>query len=815
MSLNNYIKISALSLICFLSSMPSASAQWPTLDMSAIGQDMKSITQQIEQYKTQLMESKTVGSINSAIGDAKSSMSKFSADDLEAAKKKAEKAKKAAEKAKKIQDDIKKAKEEYEEKKKQYEEYKQKLNEAKEMANDAKDVASSAGSLAGQATSDLKDKVSSVTGSGSSSSPSASSPVASQTSSSSTSSSSSVTAAVSSTASRNVSSVGVSTGASSPVLTKVTATPAAVTSPIKAQSGVSSLQPVSGNVSVSPTAAPVSASVSGLSAAPVSSVRAGTTVSTVKGRTAFSSALPTSEEVKELSIDENSEMPLSEEADDVVDQAQNAAAVQGSVAGVATLKGSLTKAINKGDIQTLDAVAKVDTADIITSDSKVYQPETTVKPISSSLSAAQPAPSVRSVPSQAVSSSVSVKSTQPSSVTSQPVSAQPAAPVGRKAFTTPAAASENVSGNMQLKTIQQPLAKESSLWLDDGDRARRNSVKLSYAETLVYGDAECEYKNFIVSADDGEIVVVPKTLAKECCLKAEELKDMNVIKDCANKLLAKMNDSDSTEAAAARGIFSQIVVEQSLYGLAESLDDTNASTSYLSDVLKQYKEDMKGASTTGDDISSVSMTNTQLLFLFNRIRRIYTSSLAATGIGSLDSIEASTLDEETDIGIGDIESEYEFSVTRNEVEYPIIPENMAKKCIIKFNEGIDKIKECYIDAVRSMHASDFKDAEVGRNYADNITYQNILDILAKSLYQRVKSAQYDEQLEKTKETNADATTIRTKSDGLFNTDYEIQEAIDDIVNMLASRVAHSSLTSLSKLNPLSTEQTSNSAQKEG
>ncbi len=871
MSLNNYIKVTALSLMCLLGSLPSAMAQFPTLDGSAIGTKAKSITQQVQQYKTQIMESKTVGSINSAVGDAKSSMSKFSTDEIAEAKKKAEKAKKQADKIKKIKEAAEKAKKAYEEKKKQYEEYKQMVADAKEMVNDAKDIAnevkstvsdakdlaSSAGSLASSAISDATSTVASKTG--------VSLPSSSSSSKSSSSSSvSSATASVTSAARSNT----VSSSPSVVSSAAVAATSAASSSPF-ATATTSSNTPFSGN-----------------------------TISS--GRTAFSTAADNINAIKEV------------------------AASDGVPAATAKLNKVLNTAVQNGDVATIDAVANMDTADIVNSQSKIYEQsadeqvsdttsanmslsslKNSIASAKDSISKARTASSGigqfksttdTTTETDAVNDSLKQSKERMSALNNKmsamqeklanlkqktesqtspdntaetsgqktvaelknnmkalksdvakakesmskistttnaaPIKAAVGGSLKNSLLSAPSAtqsASTSVSGtqNSILNTVQTPsvsnsvfgtspstsnglqinrrtfkgLDKESSLWLKPDFFSQSHSAELSYTQTMSFATAasDCDYNNEIVSGDDGSIVILSPTLAKYCCIKAENLTDPNVIKDCANKLLTEMNDEDSTSAADAQGVYATIMAEQGSYGVAEALDNTNVSSSYQADVLKKFTEDLKNASTTNDAINVVSMTNTQILYLLNRLRRIYTAAAVTSGLSGLGGVKAQTLNEDTDIGIGDVGDKYENSVSLSEIEYPVIPENMAKKCTIKVSEGTDGVKDCYLDAVKGKYAENFKDAEVASNYIENLKYQNTLDTLSKSLYHKVTTAKYDEQLDKTKETSADATTIRTQADGLFNTDYEIQVALEDIVKLLANRIAYTAVDNMSKL----------------
>ncbi len=827
MSLNNYIKVTALSLMCLLGSLPSAMAQFPTLDMSAIGTKAKSITQQVQQYNTQIQESKTVGSINSAIGDAKSSMSKFSTDEIAEAKKKAEKAKKQADKIKKIKEAAEKAKKAYEEKKKQYEEYKQMVADAKEMVNDAKDIASSAGDLAKTAVSDAKGAVAAKTGvslpsSSSSSKSSSSSP--SVTGSSNTSSSSPFTAATASgrtafstvdassdnLADDNVNAikeVAASDGVSAATakLNKVlnTAVQNGDVATIDAVANMDTADIVNSQSKIyeNPTDEPVSDTTSAkMSLSSLKNSIASAKDSISKARTASSGTgqfksttdMTTETDAVNDSLNQSKERmsalnnKMSAMQEKLANLKQKTES-QTSPDNTAETSGQKTVAELKNNMKAL----KSDVAKAKESMSKIST-TTNTAPINAAVGGSLK-DSLLSATSATQSTSTSVSGTQNSILNTVQTPS-----VSNSVFGTSPATSNGLQIN---RRTFKGLDKESSLWLKPDFFSQSHSAELSYTQTMSFATmaSDCDYNNEIVSGDDGSIVILSPTLAKYCCIKAENLTDPNVIKDCANKLLTEMNDEDSTSAADAQGVYATIMAEQGSYGVAEALDNTNVSSSYQADVLKKFTEDLKNASTTNDAINVVSMTNTQILYLLNRLRRIYTAAAVTSGLSGLGGVKAQTLNEDTDIGIGDVGDKYENSVSLSEIEYPVVPENMAKKCTIKVSEGTDGVKDCYLDAVKGKYAENFKDAEVASNYIENLKYQNTLDTLSKSLYHKVTTAKYDEQLDKIKETSADATTIRTQADGLFNTDYEIQVALEDIVKLLANRIAYTAVDNMSKL----------------
>lgn len=380
------------------------------------------------------------------------------------------------------------------------------------------------------------------------------------------------------------------------------------------------------------------------------------------------------------------------------------------------------------------------------------------------------------------------------------------------------AASPETSGRKAFRP-----ADKSSFWLEDEENIRENKTKLSNIQTLKFADkvSECTYNNAIQNQDDGEITILPETMAKECCIEAKNLTDMRVIKDCADKVLKKLTNSDDEIRKEGTGLYSLIIAEQNIYSLAESLADTKDSSAYFSNVLVPYMKDIKktesNTTTTNDKITSIAMTNAQMLYLLNRIRRIHTSALSTTAFSKLRDIQKSALDEETDIGLGEIKGEYASTIVRGvnknsqtetsevSLEYPVIPENLAKKCLLKLDaEGLAKVKECYLQVIQEANVKNYEETQVGLNFVESIKYQDVLNILATSLYQKVASAQYDEELEVIKENITNGTTERTNGDGLFKTNYEIQKALDDIVNIYAARIAYSSLSKILQITPQAT-----------
>lgn len=803
MRLNNYAKTLSIALVGILSAVPSAQALFPTLDVSAIFQNAKSITQQIDQYKTQILESKTVGSINSAIGDAKASMSKFNLDAAKQQLKKAEKAKKALEKVKKIKEDIEKAKAEFEAKKALYEDYKKqleqakkdikdKVDEAKGMYNDAKETVSSASSFATQAVNDTKAKIADVKNDISQNM---------------------------NKVSNNDSSAKISANAVAPVSSTATNTQPMTTAPSsssKIQNGrVGFIAPAENNIvtlnntSVSPT---TNASIN--------------VPSNTSGRASVTTSSPAMVQTS-----------LSSSPSSIAKVPAQVSAIQGTDAGVKVLSQSVSEAIEKQDIDSLQAISDINESDIINSNSKIYENTEDSKVISEENNLGRKTFRTPSLKAE-VEQEKNTVNDRKSGESQETLNTSTSAISQKNTDIEKAALQENSSENKA--SILAPKdnaiapttsgrkafrpAEKSSFWMDNGEHSRQGMTKLNQIQTLQFADkaSECMYNNSIQNGDDGEIVVLSETMAKECCIEADKLTDMKVIKDCANKVLKKMTNSNEEIRKEGTDLYTLISSEQNIFGLVESLEDTKDSAGYFTNVLVPYMKDIKKteskATTTNDKITSIAMTNAQMLYLLNRIRRIHTSALSTTGFNKMNDVLEKTLNEDTDIGLGEIKGEYASTIVRgvnnnsetssNEVslDYPVIPENLAKKCSLKLDaDSIARLKECYFEIVQEAHAKDFTERQVGIDFIENIKYQDLLNILAKSLYQKVKSAHYDEELEITKENITGGTTERTNGDGLFKTNYEIQKALDDIVNIYATRIAHSSLENLLQVAPQAAE----------
>lgn len=842
MHLNNYVKSAILGAGCLLSVMPSASAMWPTLDGSTLAQNISNVVQQTQQKITQIKESVTVGLTNSALGSSVMTMAAQAQAGVEAAKKQAEKVQKAQQKLQEYKEEAERRKKEYEEKVSKYKEYEDKLNsakakyeeaknkidEAKDMVNDAKGMVNDAQAAAKGAIADAKGAVNDAKSAASA----AASKVnevksvagdvkntASQATSLASQKVSGVTSAKTSTGQKAVASGSVSAAGKVSAGTVSASGVSAAGSVSRAVSGGSAMSASGSNAAVS------RAQNNTLTSAGAATMQKATvTPSASIEKAGLSKEISA---VDALDVDEVSEKALS--AEEKLEKIKEISAEKGSYAAAQELQKTVSKATLARDTEMLEAVSKLDTADIVNSDSKIYDDTATVGrkaftnaresmaadvvgTVSSAKDELKAAGTKAAAPLTAVSAGDSLKASvgkaveSPASIIKAPVSA------------TPAATGNSLQINRRSFTSQPAALQKNSLWLDDGERARRSSIKTANSETLHFAAAEeCEYANSITNGDDGEIVILSKTLAQQCCIKAENLTDLKVIKDCVNKILEKKLLAEDNETREdANEVYGRISAEQSSYGMLEALDNATKSVSYTSDVLVPYVDSMKSASTTRDNVSSISMTNAQILYLLNRIRRIYTSAAISGSLGALGGVTTAGYEEGLNYSENS-DSEYDYSISRSEIEYPVLPENMARKCAIdiKTPEGVAKIKSCYFDIVKAAHAENSEQAKAGQDFIHSLQYQEALNSLAKGLFQKVKSAKYDERLDKTKEQTENTSTERTDNDALFNTDYEISELLDDMLNAYASIVAYNGLENLSRLRPESAYQPKPSSSSEG
>ncbi|MBQ8464486.1 MAG: hypothetical protein IJ545_00585 [Alphaproteobacteria bacterium] len=876
-----FVKVTILSAIGVLGFISPSSATWPTLDMSAIQPTIQNVQQEVQSVKQQIESCKELQKIKTAIGDAKEAASKFNEDVVQKAKKEAEKIKKEAEKVKKIQDDIKKAKEEYEKKKKEFAEYKQKLEETKaavdskikeaqQMASDAQSAVEGAKGLASQAIADAQSQVGSVT-----------------------------------------SDISGTVGAVQNRVSNISAS--------HTESTVDQRSNVGGNVALpqsrrgeipSGTANDFSRTSFNLSGNGEADV--GQVVSPIQNRTGGTApagvsmreraeeyAMPLS--VRESFVQEDilaepagitqeskEDKIVNPEIEAEVEDIKRIASEQGTDVATRLLKTSIDEAVRNKDIARLDALSKIETSDIINSNSKRYE-ETSVKAEGRrAFSSPIEEMSVEKLKKQALEAKENLRPTVEEKVTTpetKPISEfkVPAktienvekaiipareqtitnAPVVSKVqavrpqnVEVPSPLKAPIQGLQERKPFTMPTSDlEKNSFLIEEKKTAPNRSKLSFADTLRFASitgGECTDYNNVIQTKDGTVIIIPELLAKECCLKAENLTDLNLIRDCAKKLVIESKglleiDEASLENCGGEGIYdasseqcltrtdtmlgqeklgvyNEIVAQQGANAAAEGIIDKAKASNYVKDFFEPYKEKIAkiqskgGGDTSGssnkDATSLLTLTNQQMMYLLNMIRRNYTTTLADISLRGLGSVtENAVLEDEK--GVNSTQ-EYGNTVVRQEdavVEYPILPENIAIKCSIKakelgedgFNQisqadpAITSLADCYRQVVKDINVTNETEIDEAQKFMQLTQYQENLNTLEKALYQKVKSSKYEETLDNAEETNNNATTTRKGYSALFQTETELARIADDMVNVYASKLTYTAIKALSKL----------------
>ena len=428
---------------------------------------------------------------------------------------------------------------------------------------------------------------------------------------------------------------------------------------------------------------------------------------------------------------------------------------------------------------------------------------------------------------------------------------------------------------VKQKSLTSPRAgfQKNSFWLDE-KKTERHNIKVSYADTLKFASTvgECNDYSNVIQTKKGTVIIVPELLAKTCCLKFESGKspDLMLYRDCAKKIVRESKgllplNTESLEECDAEGlydsslgqcttrvdtefgqeklgVYNTIVAQQGTDAAAEGLIDKTKANDYVKDYFEPYKNQIaqiQSRSGGGDDASGSSnkdattlltLTNQQMMYLLNMIRRNYTTTLADISLRGFGNVTESAVKNE-ERGVKS-EKEYGNTVVRQEakntVEYPILPENIAIKCNINAKElgetsddktsqadpAVTALADCFRQVVRDINVTNESDIQDAQDFLQFTQYQEILNTFEKALYQKVKSANYEETLDESEQKNNDSTTVRKANDALFNTESEVARILDDMVNVYASKLTYTAINALSKLET-PTVSSSSSAASEG
>lgn len=867
-----YVKAAILSFALLLSTN-SPVYGFLSNDPASISSVISSGQAKVNSVKEQIASTKGIANIKNAIGDAAASVAKFQAETIGKAKALADKVKKEMEKIQEIKKKIEDAKKKFEEQKAKFDEYKKKIEEAKKKAeeikrkaeeaknkvnevkdkvnevkdkvneakdkvndvknkvNDAKQMASTAASTAKSAANAAKSaagsKISSVTGTG------AASGTSSKTSTTKNAGTTQISGGATQLSTGNAPS-SVKSGAS---LSTGALNASAPLTQTPAQSGRSVqlgsekvISPAAGNAFESLSATTKS---SGRTSFTTPIEPSGKIEDNIKSQIPNTTPLVVDEDETELQkVDENGE-PILLPAEDKLKAIKEKAAVEGIAPATRDLQATLKDALRNRDEETIEAISQLDMADLVNSKSKIYEENT---PKGRSAFTTEKAP-------QTLTSPDTEKALSPA--TSKTPQTKTEAIKGAKA---PQANLEPIKGlnasektpslNKEKSQVQKGLQK-NSFWLNEPE-AYQQSIKLSATETLKFASAagECsEYSNTIRYNDKEEVVIIPEEIAKECCIKAENLTDMRVIRDCMDKIIRKKNGlykvekdengdivADTEMAEQGKSFYAALLGQQTKNGIRDAIIEISTSLDYIPKRYNDYVEKITGVgkekttpkkdgeSNLQDIIASITMTNQEMMYLVNNIRRVYASSLVSSSLNGLDNVNEDTLLKEQEFNDEQGSGEYEHSIMRVvdkqnsiSVDYPILPENFAKRYAFKFEGGVGNIAANYKDVIQKANDPDVTISGQEQDFISNIQYQEGLNAIVKSTYQKVRAAKYKATEEKSQDENADASTEKAHLQAMLNSSFEITQVIDDIVNLYASRLAFSSIKNMNSImTPLTT-----------
>jgi len=102
-------------------------------------------------------------------------------------------------------------------------------------------------------------------------------------------------------------------------------------------------------------------------------------------------------------------------------------------------------------------------------------------------------------------------------------------------------------------------------------------------------------------------------------------KDSTNMKDCTVKMLTEMSSDNASAAADGRGKYREIVRGQVIDTLSAIMNINSEAAQFNTAVMEPLSEDVGGATNTRDDVSVLSLTNKETVYVINRLT--YSSSL--------------------------------------------------------------------------------------------------------------------------------------------------------------------------------------------
>lgn len=162
---------------------------------------------------------------------------------------------------------------------------------------------------------------------------------------------------------------------------------------------------------------------------------------------------------------------------------------------------------------------------------------------------------------------------------------------------------------------------------EKGSSYYKSSERLAFADVTSVASDSTDGPTGIT--DEG-IFILSEEAAIYCDLNVN--KDLGEgsekMKECIVKVLTDMSSDNPSAAADGQKKYTEILREQVIGTLAENMRMNNEAAQFNSAVLEPLSEDIGGATNTRDDVSTLSLTNKEAVYVLNRLT--FSSSLQLT-----------------------------------------------------------------------------------------------------------------------------------------------------------------------------------------
>ncbi|MDR1693586.1 MAG: hypothetical protein LBR70_00110 [Lactobacillaceae bacterium] len=209
--------------------------------------------------------------------------------------------------------------------------------------------------------------------------------------------------------------------------------------------------------------------------------------------------------------------------------------------------------------------------------------------------------------------------------------------------TTPQAAAPAAAGSAASETSETSRAADAAAEASEKsegflDRAKKlfkgseaPTRRQPFKKTSFYKNSEVMALADLVPSGktfDGMVdgrFIASHELAVQCGMEGKDFANYELVDECLGERLAEMSSDNASAAAEGQKVYSVIVREQTVGTLAEIMRLGVESAQYEEEVVKPMQESLLNTENTRDDITSLTMTNKQTVYVINRL--VFSSSL--------------------------------------------------------------------------------------------------------------------------------------------------------------------------------------------